>query len=47
MLHIKSLRAKIDTKDISKVEMIINGAEKNLTILDGYNLPITINLHTS
>lgn len=34
---------KIDLEDIAQVEMVINGTETELTILDGNNLPITIN----
>ncbi|MGB4087576.1 ABC transporter substrate-binding protein [Methanothrix sp.] len=38
-----NLDGEVDLQDIAQVEMIINGTEKNLTILDGNNLPITIN----
>jgi iron complex transport system substrate-binding protein len=33
---------KVDQADVSQVEDIINGTEKNLTILDGNGLPVTI-----
>ena len=38
-----NLDGEVDLRDIAQVEMIINGTEKELSLLDGNDLPITIN----